>query len=472
MPEFAGPALVSNTAMNTLDELRSGALAGSRRLSLCCGLSQFPAEIFELADTLEILDLSGNQLTALPDDLHRLQRLRIIFCSGNRFTKLPTVLGQCTKLEMVGFRANQISHVPAASLPQQLRWLVLTDNRLTELPPEIGLCSRLQKLMLAGNQLRALPPQMAACTRLELLRIAANQFDALPAWLLQLPRLAWLAFGGNPLCNRAEAAARAAAPVARIDWQQLQLAQQLGEGASGVIHQASWQTGGSTQPVAVKLFKGALTSDGFVHSEMTACLSAGPHANLVAVHGPVANHPGGGSALVMALIGPQFFNLAGPPSLASCTRDVYDAATRFSLGAVLRVALGIASAAQQLHQRGILHGDLYGHNILCTTAGDALLSDFGAASFFASSDAPLAGALQRIEVRAFACLLEELVALVSSDHEPGLQPGLQPVLMAGLAALQARCADEKVAARPVFSEISAALFDLSGAAGLSETHTV
>ena len=458
VPAFAGPALVSNTAMNTLDELRSGALAGSRRLSLCCGLSQFPAEIFKLADTLEILDLSGNQLTTLPDDLARLHRLRIIFCSNNRFTELPAVLGQCARLEMVGFRANQISHVPAASLPPQLRWLVLTDNLLTALAPEIGRCTRLQKLMLSGNQLRALPPQMAACTNLELLRIAANQFHTLPPWLLQLPRLAWLAFGGNPVCDQAEAAARAVAPAFSIDWQQLKLAQQLGEGASGVIHQAIWQTSEGTQSVAVKLFKGAITSDGFPHSEMIACISAGQHASLVAVHGHVVRHPGGISALVLALIGPQFFNLAGPPSLASCTRDVYDAQTRFSLEAVLRLALGIASAAQQLHQRGILHGDLYGHNILCTAEGDALLTDFGAASFFALADESQAAALQRIEVRAFACLLEELLTAVSGE----LMPDSHLVLMHQLAALQARCANENTALRPLFSEISAVLSTLSG----------
>jgi hypothetical protein len=450
--------------MNTLDELRSGALAGSRRLSLCCGLRQFPLEIFALADTLEILDLSGNQLTALPDDLARLHRLRIIFCSNNRFTELPAALGQCTQLEMVGFRANQISRVPAASLPGQLRWLVLTDNRLTALPPEIGRCTRLQKLMLAGNQLQALPPQMAGCTRLELLRIAANRFDALPPWLLQLPRLAWLAFAGNPVGERAEAAARAVAPVNSIDWQQLHLAQQLGEGASGVIHQASWQTSASAQAVAVKLFKGAITSDGFAHSEMTACISAGPHAHLVAVHGQVVNHPSGGSGLVLALIGPQFFNLASPPSLASCTRDVYAPALRFSPQAVLRLALGVAQAVQQLHQRGILHGDLYGHNILCTEGGEALLSDFGAASFFAPADARLGEALQRIEVRAFGCLLEELLALVSSEEVPGLQP----VLMPKLAALQARCTAENGASRPLFAEICAVLSVLSALSAFSD----
>ena len=97
--------------------------------------------------------------------------------------------------------------------------------------------------------------------------------------------------------------------------------QQLGEGASGVIHQAAWQRDEAPQPVAVKIFKGALTSDGLPQHEMAACISAGAHPNLIAVHGEVTGHPLGASGLVMALIEPRFRNLAAPPSLASCTRD-------------------------------------------------------------------------------------------------------------------------------------------------------
>ena len=139
-------------SLNTLEDLRAGKLAGSRRLKLACGLSEFPREIFDLADSLEILDLSGNALSALPDDLPRLHKLRILFCSDNPFIELPAIVGQCAALEMVGFKANRIRTVPAAALSPKLRWLILTDNRIAELPPEIGRCTRLQKLMLAGNQ--------------------------------------------------------------------------------------------------------------------------------------------------------------------------------------------------------------------------------------------------------------------------------------------------------------------------------
>lgn len=92
--------------MHTLQQLRSGELAGATRLDLSCGLREFPREIFELADSLEVLNLSGNALDSLPDDLGRLHRLKVLFCSANDFDELPAAVGDCPALSMVGFKSN------------------------------------------------------------------------------------------------------------------------------------------------------------------------------------------------------------------------------------------------------------------------------------------------------------------------------------------------------------------------------
>lgn len=419
--------------------MRAGQLAGVQRLNLSCGLTAFPPEIYDLADTLEILDLSGNALSSLPDDLPRLHKLRIIFCSDNLFTSLPVVLGACPELRMIGFKANQLREVPAASLPPKLRWLTLTDNAIESMPEEIGDCAQLQKLMLAGNRLSTLPASLARCTRLELLRISANRLPSLPAWLQDLPRLSWLACAGNPFNETREAAALDAAGMEHIVWDRLQVGRQLGEGASGVISQATLDG----KPVAVKVFKGAMTSDGLPRSEMAACVSAGSHASMIPILGTVSAHPQGSLGLVMPLIDPAWLNLAGPPSFASCTRDVYGEETRFSESQLLAIAHGIASAACQLHAHGILHGDLYAHNILHHPDGGCLLGDFGAASLFAP-DAQIAAVLQGIEVRAFGVLLEELLERCATPL-----PALQ--------ALASACLQEQPLQRPRFGQLEQAL---------------
>jgi len=423
--------------IHTLALLRAGQLAGIKRLDLSCGLTEFPVEILELADSLEVLNLTGNALSSLPEDLGRLKNLRVLFCSENQFTELPACIGQCQQLQIVGFKANQIRHVPAQALPPQLRWLILTDNCIESLPEALGACHALQKLMLAGNRLQRLPESLAACEQLELVRVAANRLTELPDWLLGLPRLAWLAYAGNPLATH-----HTESPVRQIPWQHLQVQQQLGEGASGVIQQAMWHAPDhTTTPVAVKLYKGSITSDGSPLNEMAACIAAGTHPNLIEVLGQITEHPQSQAGLVMQLIAPSFGNLAGPPSLESCTRDIYTPQSGFSAEVIQRLACGIASVSEHLHACGINHGDLYGHNILWDKHGACLLGDFGAASFYPVADAEQARALERIEVRAFGILLGELLERCDSAVTGRLQ------------TLRDHCIQPDVLARPSFAQV-------------------
>ena len=440
---------VNLTLMNTLEQLRQGELAGATRLALSEGLTEFPREIFALADTLEYLDLSGNALTSLPEDFAQLHRLQVLFCAGNRFTELPAVLGQCQSLSMVGFRANQITSMTAAALPPKLRWLILTGNQIASLPPEIGACPELQKVALSGNLLSTLPVEMAKCTKLELLRIGANRFEVLPEWLLDMPRLSWLGYSGNPVCAEAEARALSGqVTLTQIPWASLRLKQKLGEGASGVIYQAALAD--ASQEVAVKVFKGALTSDGLPHSEIAAYVSAGSHPYLINLLGKVTGHPEQTEALVMQLVDPSYRNLAAPPSLQSCTRDVYAADQRFSLQDALYVAHGVAGLARQLHSRGLTHGDLYAHNTLIGTDGHAVLGDFGAAAFYDPRNLVVARALEQIEVRAFGCLFEELLERVELEADATSQQ--RSALQTALALCEA-CLVSQVSQRPLFKHI-------------------
>ncbi len=411
---------------DTLAQLRAGKLAGCTRLDLSCGLTGFPTEIFDLADSLEILNLTGNRLSDLPGDLPRLRKLRVIFCSENEFRHLPPVLAECAGLSMIGFKSNRIEEVTA--LPSSLRWLILTDNRIASLPESIGACTPLQKLMLSGNRLTSLPNEMAACVNLELVRLAANRFASLPDWLLGLPKLAWLALAGNPLCREPQVTA------SMIDWGDLDLLEKLGEGASGIIHRATRIS--DAKPVAVKLFKGAMTSDGLPDSERTACIAAGPHPNLIPVLGEVAGHPDRTPGLVMDLIGPEFTTLAGPPSLETCSRDVYHPAATFPAEVVMKITLDLAAAGAALHSKGILHGDFYAHNVLRDREGAAFLGDFGAASFYPPEDARF----EKLEVLAFGRLLGELLDRCPDD-------------ITGLQALANRCQSPEPSARPRFAEM-------------------
>lgn len=496
------------------------------KLKISSPLTSFPDHIFDLADSLEHLDLSGTGLTTLPPSISRLTKLKIAFFSQCGFAVFPRELASCPALEMVAFRGNGMREIPEGSLPPNLRWLILTNNRIRALPRSIGSCARLQKCMLAGNELESLPDEMAACRRLGLLRLSANRLRELPRWLFTLPELAFLSFAGNPCCspfldveatgtagnstttttttattttrggdtvvsngNESTQAHRVAeAELARVSWTSLDVHEVLGEGASGVVSKGTWditieqpQPQSQQQHVAIKLFKGGVTSDGTPADEMRACIQAGSHPNLIDPLGRIHDHPSGAEGLVMQLVPARYRTLGLPPSLQSCTRDHFPAtAAGLRTAQGLSILRGIAGAAAHVHERGVAHGDLYAHNILFDDAGHALLGDFGAASTYrshyhhhhdhhhrrhhrrydddASHDtkhhpqhlphAQQHQHLEQVEVLAFAHLIEDVWRLIRLDFE---ERELRVSML--LASLHRGCATPVVADRPKFSEV-------------------
>lgn len=451
--------------MEQLDLLRSGQYVGYKRLKLSCNLTEFPSEILKLADSLEILDLSNNHLSALPATFGKLKKLKVAFFTNNEFEEFPAVLAACPILSMVSFKGNRLRAIHEQVLSPAIRWLILTDNRLQTLPTDIGRLGHLQKLMLAGNQLQDVPKTLGNCQSLELVRLSANQLEAFPEFVLSMPRLSWLAYAGNPFCSPASFGPRSATATAlpTIQLDQLQFGDLLGQGASGLIYQGTWTPNvaasdaslpatavpGHPQSVAIKLFKGDITSDGLPMDEMRACLAAGSHPHLVTVLGRLGDPYEGKAGLVFSFIPADYTKLGGPPDLETCTRDTYSADTVFTLPEILEITRGIASAAAHLHANGILHGDLYAHNILVNPVGKSVLSDFGAASFYDVTNQAIAPALEQLEVRAFGCLLEELLRRCPVPMQGAA--AADATTLASLQRLQQACLLPTPAERPRFT---------------------
>lgn len=397
--------------MHTLEQLKSGQLNGIKRLQLSDGLTEFPLEILELADSLEILDLSGNQLSDLPVELSQLTNLRIIFASNNLFTHLPDVLGTLPKLEMVGFKTNQIKTVSEQSLPTQLRWLILTDNEIEALPISLGERPRLQKLALAGNKISVLPDSMENLSNLELVRLSANQLTEFPEFLIKLPKLAWLAFAGNPFCKHPSSLDS----VPAVSSQSYSLNQVLGQGASGVISHASWLNSDFDLPqeVAVKVFKGEVTSDGYPHDELEACLQAGHHNNLVKSIAQVEEQDY--LALVMELIPSSYYNLGLPPTLETCTRDTFPEGFELPLSQIDNIVTQMIDVFNHLHDNKVCHGDLYAHNTLVNEQGQMIFGDFGAATIYGYLNEEQQQGIRRIEARALKYFIDDLLTVCAKQ---------------------------------------------------------
>ncbi|WP_028022379.1 leucine-rich repeat-containing protein kinase family protein [Enterovibrio calviensis] len=402
--------------MHSLSQLRDGKLVGVTRLKLSEDLTDFPLEVLSLADSLEILDLSDNLLSSLPEELKQLKKLKIVFASNNRFETLPDVLGECPELEMIGFKSNQIRHVPDNALPPKLRWLILTDNQIENLPDSLGLRPRMQKLALAGNRLTALPQTMSELHNLELLRISANQLQECPDHVFGLPKLAWVAFAGNPFCQSSDTkSSNSIESVPHVASSSFTLQHVLGQGASGVISKAVWNDNQADYPadIAVKVFKGEVTSDGYPQDELNACLNVGYHPSLVQPLAQVSepNY----LALVMNLIPSHFKNLGLPPNFDTCTRDTFPEGFSLSIAQIEKIVDQMEDVFAHMHDNHVCHGDLYAHNTLFDDQANIIFGDFGAASMYHMLSTQQQATLRQVEGRSLNFFIEDLLSICADE---------------------------------------------------------
>ena len=179
---------------------------------------------FAELESLEILDLHGNNLSALPSDFGNLKRLRILNISENTFEELPfdtlaklpltelnarknqlkgTLIQDTVEsfptLQNLDVSSNQLSLLcsKAVAMPA-LQIICLSMNRLQSLP-DVSSWTSLLTLVADENNISAIPEGF---TQLELLRsvdFSSNDIRIVPAEIGAMTNLAMLRLSGNPL---------------------------------------------------------------------------------------------------------------------------------------------------------------------------------------------------------------------------------------------------------------------------------
>lgn len=425
------------------------------------------------------LDLGSNNFETLPVELFSFfPNLDTLFLTQNRLNSVPPNL-QHTKITRLSLKSNNLSSLDAFLLPSTLIHLILTENNLSNVK-NLGRLRSLRKLMLSGNRLRSIssvlmpscpedhsfeteesgdveedgaPPndelwrslQEGAkqstdrtllyrdsdqdkfyrhrvwknCSwmqKLELIRLARNRIDAfshLDEQLLDLHRsLAWISLAGNAGAQR-----KAKAFLFLNDSLQCS-GDVVGRGASGVVERCRYTQEGSVSVVALKRFK-KISSDGSRQDEISVLSRLPHHPHVLGPLGALAN---GNEISAIAFPFVTGRPLALPPDITSVTKARFYPLLRVPHNEQIRIARDVISAVQALHDSGVLHGDLYAHNVMYgSTNGEggqiAFLTDFGA-SFFIPLQ--LKRSLLRIEARALARFIDDLVTVFGGDRNPPL----------------------------------------------------
>ncbi|CAK9111284.1 unnamed protein product [Durusdinium trenchii] len=316
---------------------------------------------------------------------------------------------------------------------------------------------RVRKLMLSHNQLTcATLAPVAAIEALEMLRVAQNRLEAFPEALLKHKRLAWVALGANPMAEEA-LERHLAGGFQSLDFKEVKLGEKLGSGAGATVYQGDWH--GRT--VAVKIWEAETFSDGTALSEWAAnrVASVPGHPALVEVLGTFEEPRG----MILELL-PKAQAAAAPPSFATVTRDALPQhggkGTCYTPSAARQIAVRVSGAAEYLHRKGLMHGDIYLHNTLVILTdstsspsadglgagagglADARLSDFGACAAVDAAE------LRRLEVRSFGWLLQDLL---ECHVPPGTEEERRTIEL--LKVWRERCGAEDPEQLPSFQEI-------------------
>jgi len=105
------------------------------------------------------LDLSGEKLTRVPEQLGRLKNLTTLRLDNNQLTGVPEQLGQLKNLTVLYLHENRLTSVPEQlGQLKNLTRLYLNENQLTSVPEQLGQLTNLTTLDLSGNKGLVSPP--------------------------------------------------------------------------------------------------------------------------------------------------------------------------------------------------------------------------------------------------------------------------------------------------------------------------
>lgn len=178
---------------------------------------------------LEILDLHGNNLQALPPRFSELRRLRILNIAENNFESLPfDILSQLPLTELIA-RKNKLTGIfindDVGAMPA-LQNLDISSNQLTailrpnstlEMPALMQLCVSMNRiqglpdvstwhelitLTADENSINAFPDGFTTLSKLKSVDLSSNDIRTVPAEIARMDNLAMLRLSGNPLRDK------------------------------------------------------------------------------------------------------------------------------------------------------------------------------------------------------------------------------------------------------------------------------
>lgn len=218
-------AMVYKPTMSSTERWKiTGVVALSER-----GLKVVPEEVWDCGLSVRVLDLSTNFIQEVSakicclkhlnklflnannlfdggiswEGLSALESLAVLSLNQNHLTALPSALGTLTSLTQLHISNNKLTSLPEElGLLNQLQILKANNNRLTSVPSSIGNCCSLVEIDLSSNLLVQLPDTIGSLRSLKALHLSNNGLKSLPSTLFKMcTELSILNLHGTEITN-------------------------------------------------------------------------------------------------------------------------------------------------------------------------------------------------------------------------------------------------------------------------------
>lgn len=205
LPEELGFKLTSlrvlNVSSNELEALPDSILRLTNLQELHIGhnkLRRLPERI-GLMGSLHRLELANNELDRLPVTLAGLTRMERLDAESNRLEILPENLDAMRSCKTLNFNHNELVRLPRClgRMPSLVA-LSASWNNITYIPEELCVSRSLRHLRLNLNQISLIPEKIGLLTQLQELSLDSNRLTGLPMSFFKLSALRVLRVESNP----------------------------------------------------------------------------------------------------------------------------------------------------------------------------------------------------------------------------------------------------------------------------------
>ncbi|XP_045498286.1 leucine-rich repeat-containing protein 1 [Colias croceus] len=170
-------------------------------LCQCNRITELPRQLF-MCHGLKYLDLSDNELQAIPSAISSLVNLQYLNISRNTLASIPENMKALKHLSFLDLSVNPLEKLPDTITNLiALRELYLNDTYLEYLPGNFGRLAHLHILELRDNYLMILPKSLSRSTELLRLDIGQNEFQQFPEVIGRFLKLKELWIDGNSFTN-------------------------------------------------------------------------------------------------------------------------------------------------------------------------------------------------------------------------------------------------------------------------------